>query len=250
MKTELYNEKIEAFLKGELPESESSEIRGRIKSDPEFKRLVELHQMVFEGIEYVIAKDIEKFLPPRLKEPPIFRPIWQTPYFRRAVAIAAIIAGIAFIGFEFIGPQINQKRKIEKIVQASKEINFDVAGENDKILSDAQAAFNKGDFRTANDLFGQYLENSEQNNFEVSLYKGISLRLAGQPQEAVKVFENLVNTANQHYSGDEASWQLALVYLQQGDYASCRAQLNRIIKDKKNTKRAGAKKLRRVIRFK
>lgn len=244
MNTELYNEEIDRFVRGELPAKEAEEITNQMKHDPALRRIVKLHQLTNAGLQRAMDKDIAQHLPSsnrsRIRSSPSLR----------IMAIAAVFALLVYTSYEYIIPLIDQEEKIEAPLQENPAVNLIQASEVDPTLAKAQQAFDDQEYQIAATLFEEFLQQGETINYEVLLYRGIALRMAEQTDEAQAIFTELVETSDRHYSGEEAQWQLALIQLQHENYDACREQLQHIINDKDNKKRKEARKLFRTIRFK
>lgn len=260
MKAEYNSEQIEAYLKGHLTKAEEEAIRQQMDGDPGFRQEVKLHQLTIDGLNYVVEKDIEAVLSNKgIKRPAILKKKkrvaeiggnWlQSPVVLKRMAFTAAFLVLLWPTYEFVSPMINQNQKIEQRIAAQQDIDFSVAGENEELLIQGQKAFNDKNHSEAIQYFNQYLENSGQEDFEVVLYRAISYRLTDKFEEAIDQFQYLESTSSQHYSGEEASWQLALAYVQDQQYESARAQLNKILAKPNHGKRKEVRQLKRLIRF-
>jgi tetratricopeptide (TPR) repeat protein len=262
MSTEIYSEEIEKFLKGELSLIASIRIKKRMKRDPAFRRIVNLHRLVLEGIKNTVDKDVgQQLVPPSQNLSAPFKATFSKPAFTRSarpkarlmtsvLSIAAALLILFFVGSELLLPWFYQKETIETALNQEMEVSIGVASENDSLLVKAQNTFNDKNYKVAAELFGAYLGGGNVSNAEVLLYRGIALRKLAAYPEAIAVFNELINTSQQHYSGDEAIWQLSLTYLQQENYEACRQQLDRLISNEKSKKVAEARELKKSIRFK
>lgn len=260
MKAEYNSERIEAYLKGHLTKAEEEAIRQQMDGDPGFRQEVKLHQLTVDGLNYVIEKDIEGVLSNKeIKRPAILKQKkrvsevggnwFQSPVAVRRMAFATTFLVLLWPIYEFVVPMINQNQKLEQRITAQENIDFSVAGENEELLIEGQKAFNGKRHDEAIQYFNQYLEQSEGQDFEVRLYRAISFRQRQNFDEAIKQLQYLESTSSQHYSGEEAAWQLALAYVQDQQYESARAQLNKILAKPKHGKRKEARQLKRLIRF-
>lgn len=100
-------------------------------------------------------------------------------------------------------------------------------GENDDAKLKAQQAFNNGEYKFAVVLFTKLIE-SDQNNTELKLYKGIALLELDKVNEANELFD-AVRKSGSVYK-DKATWMRALSALKQKDYATCESFLKEIPK--------------------
>lgn len=93
--------------------------------------------------------------------------------------------------------------------------------------SDAFAAYEKGDFQQASELFKEIFKTSDEEY--ISFYQAISMMELKQSEKAEQIF---TSTQWSEPYKERADWYLALNYLHQNKIAQANSVLEKIVKNK------------------
>lgn len=228
---------FESYLSGTLTEDEIASFENNLKNNATFntefntyKDLSGFLEHKFKHEEASIAfqknlKNISNSYFQKLETPKKsikFKP-WQ-------YAIAASI--VLFFGIQFFN---SLATPTYAKYTSYDTISLTVRGSQNKILTNAQEAFNSKKFMEAETYFTQLLE-TDSNNNELKLYKAFSQIELNTYNEADTIL-NTLSKGNSVYK-NKATWYLALSKLKQKDYKASIEVLKTIPKDADDYKNA------------
>jgi tetratricopeptide (TPR) repeat protein len=128
-------------------------------------------------------------------------------------AASALLIGLVVGGLFLFNPKEYSAEKLFKMYYNSGEtIGLSRSGNVD--MAEALRYFSKNDFATAEGLFEKILT-TDQNNFAVVYYSGISNIEMKNYQKAIILFESIINDKDNLYV-ENAEWYLGLTHLAAG----------------------------------
>ncbi len=232
---------LERYFKQELSPEERIAFEARLEQDSELAATYELHVSMKSFLreknkQAQFANFLEDVSASYFKEKQTvvgetkdtIVPIWKRPTFIGSIlAVAAAIAGVLLFPFLInsnLYEQFNEHRPLALVEQSSN---------TNETLVTAERAFNAGDFQSALIALTQYL-NTNPNDTEARLYKGISLLELDQTVEAATIFQAIANGDSALQT--EGLWYWALSDIKQGDNTTAKAKLKRLITENKDSK--------------
>jgi len=101
----------------------------------------------------------------------------------------------------------------------------------DSLLLAGQQKYKEQNYLGAIADFDKLLETHPDDN-EVLFYKGLchAMKHPGGLQEAISIFEELLDERAYHKKEDDLSWHLALLYVKTGDFKEAKKTLKKIVK--------------------
>lgn len=139
--------------------------------------------------------------------------------FRLGLAAAATIALLVVAWFA-LRPSLYEQYATHPALALTEK-----ATDATQLGSEAETAFNNGDYRAAIPLLEQWLDQHPDDDM-VRAYLGIALMESGRVDEARNLFEQLQTAAPEVQ--DFARWNLALSFLKTGEKARCKEVLKSI----------------------
>ncbi len=216
MKGVPYNPEIERFLQGGLEEAESNEFRKRLQGDPKLQNEVQLHDHLLEGIKLAAEDNLKRKLLAANAQISGYSPkdlrIRTRRRLRIWVASSAAVLTLVFLAYQALPFLSSPEFQIQEMVGQHRPISLTNLGNGGSQLKLAEISYNKKQYGQAVQYFDQYLS-TRPKDFEVSLYKAISLRHIGQYSDAIISFQDLINSDSEHLFGDAAKYELALTYI-------------------------------------
>jgi len=219
-------EKIDRFLRNELPEEEKKAFEA------------ELNQNADVAGELALQKDMEQFLRKQEKrtalknqlnsigpeffqasvkpEPGRIVPLQRRQTLRWVIGLAAAIALLLVARFVFSPSLYDQFGQHPPLAMIEKS---NATQDN---LAAMEAAFNQKNYTAALPLLQAYVR-EKPGDLQAELYLGICLLETGQYADARAVFTKISQTQSSFM--DFGQWYLALSYLKEGDKAACRRVL-------------------------
>jgi tetratricopeptide (TPR) repeat protein len=219
---------IEQYLAGELTPEENKAFEDRIKTDPGFAEKVSVYrslstnlksrfsgeqdeQQLRESLSALAKAEITK------KSGKVISLQWYH------WAAAASIALIAVFWFYTTTPTLPHYS--EYAIHGS--LSLTERGD-DSLKQQAEDSFNSAKYEQAIHSFNQLLE-TDPDNTELQLYKGISLLELSRYEEAESILQVIRNSTTVYR--DKAIWYLALSALKQKDYDKCKTLLDQLSPD-------------------
>ncbi|MFK7971980.1 MAG: tol-pal system YbgF family protein [Bacteroidia bacterium] len=214
-------DKFEQLLRNQLSDQESRELLEAIENDSILKK---------EFKTYRDAWDLTKTLERRkLKEKvnqiheqqaatPRKRWMWYT-----AAAASVLVLALFYGTFQ----EDTSGENIAQTYFKPYPDKFTSMGQNVAPLSEAMAAYNRGNYQKAGNLFSQLPAELIDT---VELYQGICLYQMDQKGQAKKIFKRLIHSAESEYK-EPALWYLSLAHLALDDKDSAIVVLNTIQND-------------------
>lgn len=236
-------ELAERYLDGELTPGQKQAVEERMRNDESFSALIRREQSLVNGVRYSglrkdldFLKDLEATLPGIVPERPgasdssdgpglagrqVFMSRYRVPL---AAAASVLLLVVAYLG-------LNTRRTPEELYSAYYEV-FQSPGPGItrgstpelSVKDRAYAAYDKGDYATAIDLFNQELSVRPEVNDYVKICLGSAYLATGEPELAEGVLREV--TSDPH--GDMVTigkWYLALSHLKQGELEEAKSLL-------------------------
>ncbi len=234
----LQHQLIDDYLLGNLSGNDLDAFEKRMKEDKEFAAEVYLHRMIVKGIrdqEEIGVRDIMNKADNEM-DPPVIRWFSRYMYYSYAAVVLAFIALGIYLLF-FFQPQ-SKELFTEYFVPYDNDFIAMARGQE---IPEALAHFNDeeyGQILTAMNFYDKeeysktikILENISLDNNkdpELIFYLAISQLENGQTSEAIENLKLLSGSSDHPYQ-DEATWYLALAYLNAGDKQRSKQLLNKI----------------------
>lgn len=229
---------FEDYLTGQLSKTENNQFQERLKTDNTFKNAFDTYKLTSDFLENTYQKEEETVafqkdlaaVSNRYFDSTQNQSTKSKKGFRAWMGIAAgilLFLGI-FISQLFSEPQYSDYAHYP-------EISLTVRGAENALLLEAENAFNTKDFKTANQLFTQLINNDSATS-ELQLYQAISLIELKKYAQADSILTELIYAPSVYQS--EAKWYAALSKLKQDDKASCAELLKTIPEDSDHYKQA------------
>jgi len=229
---------FEDYLSGQLDTAQKEAFTNRLHNDLEFKKAFDSYKSTSQFLEgYLKNEEKTKAFKENLKA-------ISTKYFDKkeaskkkfrginpwyySIAAAAMLAIGFFITQQFSSPSYENYAHYGNI-------SLTVRGTDNKLLSQAETAFNNKDYQEAQSYFFQLLK-TDTNNMELQLYRAVSLVELNNYSEADSLFNTIIKTPSVYKN--KAIWYLALSKLKQGDYPASLNVLKTLPRDAEDYKEA------------
>lgn len=232
-------EQIEAYLSGTMSAVELESFEKEVATNSALQEEVDLHRQVAEtlkGEEVHQLRATIKTVNQNWKRPQVAdhekkAKVVRFP-FRNILAIAATVL-LLVVAYLFVVPELNYSEETlfadnfepYKMVLNQRSSTPDM-GETTKLLNQAVSAYEQKDFQTAAKLF-QELQNQSPDAGAFLLYASISDLSLGNTDQAITNLEKII-AADAPLFVEQGRWYLALAYLQKGDLAKAKTQLQDI----------------------
>ncbi|MBT1697308.1 tetratricopeptide repeat protein [Fulvivirgaceae bacterium PWU4] len=227
---------IDRYLAGELSAEETQDFEGRISTDTAFAEKVLLYRSVTENLRSKFSGEEEEarlrarlaaIAQAELREEKQAKVVSLRWYHWAAAASILLIAVVWFYTGKSALPEYTEYASHGPLALAERG--------TDSLLQQAEEAFNTKQYTQAIRYLNQLLE-TDPDNRELQLYKGVALLETDRISEAEAIFSAIRNsdTAYKH----KATWYLALSALKQKDYDKCRALLEQIPKESEDYAKA------------
>jgi len=213
---------FEAYLAGDLSESDIKEHLKRLENDQEYKESFELYESLNEHLKNQSEEKLGQFKDSVSDISKNYFESRTKPKFgwvKMALAASIVIA----IGLYFILGEIS-KPQYEEIAQIPT-IHLTERSAGNEIYSQAENAFNQEQYEEAAGLFEQILKTDIQNQ-NIRLYLAIAYMENGKTDNARKIYDEIIQKENAY--SEEALWYAALNELREENYADCQAYLAKI----------------------
>ena len=228
-------ERIERYLRKEMPSEEQQDFEQELQSNAELKGEVYLHQ----ELDHRLGGEEIHALRAQLQS---VDQSWEAPDNRRSLkprrfslrpllSIAAILA-IGILMYLFLWPMPGSMDKEALYAQYFEPYRLVLQERSAETTADATLVkvavrmYEQGNFLAAAERFSSLLA-AEPNNVVFSFYKALSELSAGQVQPAIAGFESLLQQKD-HLFVQQSRWYLALAYLKAGEVAAARSRLEEI----------------------
>ncbi|MEO1260013.1 MAG: tetratricopeptide repeat protein [Bacteroidota bacterium] len=235
---------IERYFENDLNQEELTAFEKRLSEDAAFARAFEEEKELMEGIEafgndqlriqldMIHAEETGMVDTSKEVEPPkIFDP-FEVPkedgkvvnMVRRRWWLAAAVIGIGVVARWLFS---TRKPNPQQLYAMFAVHNFDLTemGDNEELLTQAEALLKNGKYAEALPLLDAYLETNPDQP-KVRLNRGAALLENGQYTDALSVFQDIASDTP--ILANDAHWYTALTFLKQGDVENCKKALNQI----------------------
>ncbi len=242
MNQDIYFEKLERYLDGELPEEERKAFETQLQTDEKLKEELAFHQMARQAVEVNIENELRAELNTwKAKEQNNGMKVVR--FRRRALSIAAAVLLLVVAGWLvlFRGNSTEQLfnqqfTAFEDNISTQIDLELSEAGFGKEdgylaVLEDAMQAYNQKNYEKAIPLFEEFNEKGAENWKDQSrFYQAMALIGNEQTAEALPVLEDLQTTST---FPDKATiqWYLALVYVKMDEKEAAREILNKLKED-------------------
>jgi tetratricopeptide (TPR) repeat protein len=213
---------IERWLDGDLSAEEKAAFEARMESDPEFRQAVALRQDMASVVDGQLKR--EAF---QAQLESVGSKYFDTPSPRRPYAwiilLLAVVTALVLWWSGLFSPQSPQNLFQE--YHQPPPIAWVSQGTQETLRSQAQTAFNQGDYSLALSHIDRLLTQNPTNP-EYQWYRGICLLETGDLESALAIFSALAegNTLLR----PDAQWYLALTYLKMEHLEQCQEVLQEI----------------------
>ena len=219
---------IDKYLDGELSEPEVNTFEAEMQKDGDFAYEVKLQQTARETVEY--ANFMDKIEKVRSEKPPSEQPEKSSNgIIRRLLPIVGLAAAalIALLIWPFWhSSPVDKEQQWTALAEDNYQtyaLDITRKGEGEQSLTQAEKAYNSGDYETALPIFEKY-----PDNVEVQLAKGNAEYNLGKLDAATATFERIISADKYPYHEPTANWYLALSYLQQDQPEKAKTALKTI----------------------
>ncbi len=233
----IFQQKLQAFVAGDMNEQERTSFSEATNADPEMAAELKFsqdlagalrrqeHEAMSSMLRQIISE--EGFPPPTSPSAPGgARGAGRSWSVGISAAIVAAIIGVGALGFQLGWFGTGGSSPVDAyIVPLEDLIAIPEGSAIAPMLQDGMKAYDQGDYMQASTLLGKYYGVNRELN--VGLYHGVSLLLTDRPKEAIKVLEG-VRQSNELPIRESAEWYLALAYMKAGDAAQAKSILNGI----------------------
>jgi len=213
---------FEAYLAGDLSESDVKEHLKRLENDQEYRESFELYKSLNEHLKNQNEEKLGQFKDSVSDISKNYFESRSKPKFgwvKMALAASIVIA----IGLYFILGKIS-KPQYEEIAQIPT-IHLTERSADNELYSQAENAFNQEQYEKAIGLFEQILKTDNQNQ-NMRLYLAIAYMENDDIDNARKIYDEIIQKENAY--SEEALWYAALNELKDENYAACQTYLAKI----------------------
>ena len=237
---------IERYFDNDLSASELRDFQRRLETDAEFAQAFQLEKDLMEGIEVMGNQNLKKELKGIYEEEIGGKAQKSAPakpvlFSRRSwMAVAASIAVLLIAGWWLSRPPTPEKLYAQYF---KPDFDFVEKGGGEKLVAEAEAALERGDYEGALPLLEELLKEKPING-RYLLAKGIALVETEKYMEGIDAFLTLENSSR--YTRSEALWYHGLALLKQGHLTESYIILKQIPENSSRYKEAEelAKKIR------
>ena len=225
--TDDYSKKIDQYFNKELNEAERAAFEKQLTEDQALaqafaqRKQMEDFLAVRPGREQLKAQAADlgaEFFASSPKQSARRVSIRRNLYWISGAAAAAILLLL------FLPRWLNSPPTYAQFAE-HRPLSLQERGNDGQNLGPIETAFNQGDYATAQELLGQYLQ-QQPTDLQAQLYASITALELGQAEKAISQLRPISEGTSAYRSS--AQWYLALAYLQQANYAQCRNSLQQI----------------------
>lgn len=219
------SEWIEAYLAGELTQSEQGVFEKMMQDEPDITNEIEVHQRI-SGVlrdenklkfrEALLAAEAEHRRQENIRR--FTMPKWMR-YAAAVIIIAAVASPFLYNSFS------SSPDKLFRQYYSAYEANMVSRGAGQE--NQAFNAYAEGNYELAADLFHQ-LNQADPDNAAYSFYRAISLMELKNYEEASHLFEQVYSDGNNFFV-EQSSWYLALTCIKTGEHNKAGQHLNELI---------------------
>lgn len=221
---------IEKYINGELSDSQLKDFENQLESDPALAEEVKLYKQAKESLtDHFVHEEEESALKATLAEvsPAYFadknKQAKIIPLIKKYGLAAAGIAAAVLVLVVFNPLQTSLYDRFAEFPTAA----FIEQGISATDLSQAQQAFNSGEYAAARDIFQRYLEQEDnKDDVEIQFYLGLCHLALEDLTAATEIFQS-IHSGNSAYKY-EGTWYLAMTFLKQKEWDKCRDLLQQI----------------------
>lgn len=229
---------IEKYVANTLKKDEQTAFEKRLRNEPSLAKALDLHTSMRSFLtekakqdsfsEFLTGVSDEYFMETSPKETIKIIPLYKRNSFRIGLGLVAAIS-LFLIVFPFLkSPDLYSQFKNHRPLAITQQSN-----ETSTLLIEAEKAFNEKNYTNAYNSLNKYLE-SEPNDVEATLYKGISLLELNNIDDAKPIFQSISNGSSVFKV--EALWYLALAHLKDDEPEQCTDTLNELIAQNQDIK--------------
>lgn len=222
-------DKIEAYLRDELPGDERAAFKLEIANSPELRRQLVLHQKLEQTFSDQEARRLEETLTQitgeYLNKSRVRTLTTQRWWFAAAAAVAILVTFIALYPSHSLAPEEVYGEYYE-LYSSQPFAPNNRGGEKDSVRSLIRVAYDAGRFDEALGLMDE-IEVSQDLSIMKEFYSGICYLELGDSEKALEVFDRIITTDTSLYK-DNAIWYAAMAAFKTGDYETGRKYLERI----------------------
>ncbi len=239
---------IEKYVNGELSAQELAAFEEKLKTDPDLASEVQLFRQAkesltdhfqHEGEEIALKETLAEVSMPYFKEEK--KPVKALSLTRRYWWIAAGAAAAILVLLVF---QPWQGSLYDQYGQFPMAAFTEQGATEGAELSEAQQAFNQGDYSIALEIFNAYLEQeSNKDDIEIQFYSGLC-HLALESYTQAETSFQAIHAGSSAYK-NEGTWFLAITSLKQKEWERTRELLLQIPEE--SSRRSEAQRLLRKI---
>ncbi|MGD1848721.1 MAG: tetratricopeptide repeat protein [Salibacteraceae bacterium] len=236
------NERIERYLAGTLSAEERQEFEQELRTNADLRQALALEKesraLLGDAprmeLRELVAQVGKAYHQEHLSTKPRYRWWWQA-------AVVAVLVGVAVvIGWLSQNPSSNEalfaayyEPYPAYITQRSAD-----SAQTDPVKI-GLALYEKGDYAAAKKQLEQVAGAPGQ---QAIFYRGICALELGESTAAVPLFEQVIADADNFYV-EQATWYLALAYLQEGQVEAAKQQLKKILESPNHANRVQAEAL-------
>ncbi len=228
---------IDDYLLGRLSEDESARIKEHIASDNEFAEKVQMHQAVIDGLAEHASEELKSELnsnrvKPKASDKPVASVLKKLGY----AAVLLLLVGVA--GYFYLSrPTLSENLYQEYFTPYPNRVTEGARGTQSyfaELSDEDKATITKSLEAYENQEYHSVISNLEKmaellNEYPaLKFYLALSHSQSGNPEKAIKYFEELKSTPEDFYS-EVLPWYLSMSYLQNNQPEMARGQLTIIV---------------------
>lgn len=250
MNDDVKYQKIDDYLRGRLSKEELIDFKKQLFVDRELAEEVKISKNLYalydstewddithlneDGIlyqEYLLSDDAQQIKAAINEAQNDYRRVSLSPRKRQRqwLSIAASLVLLVSLSYTFFN-SINQKSDLYSTYNDMSELpSLTLRSDADKLLSDAEQLFFKGEYQGSLRSLELYEEKFQKNNPNAILYKGICYLELNKHEQAKETFNALKNSTA--LDKNKAYWYLALTAVKQKDLVTAKSLLNTIVEN-------------------
>jgi tetratricopeptide (TPR) repeat protein len=213
-------ELIERYLEGSLSEVESLEVEKRAQSDPNFRKLIELHREVNESISDEAIHDLHLKIRRILDDYKDHAPkrVNRTYTFFKIAAVFVLIAGVAVV-IRFVLSRSVEERLYFRFYQAYETDIVTRSGEAAESFTRAISLYNNKNYNEAFLILSR-LTSREPDNYQAWFFMGLTSIELNNFEQAIESLSKIPDRWDNPF-GEHAKWYYALALLHERKKRTC-----------------------------
>ena len=219
---------LEAYLSGEMSESERIAAQAKIKENPEIQAQLSDLEDMYTVLKVHNRNLLKKTLQKADQETKSRTAAPKQVFMKYAIGIAASII-LLFVAYWFLQSSSSPQELFAAHFEPYPNYEIVRGEENQNSFSKAMYAYDQNDYRNAISLMESLLE-KESKQEDLLLYLGVAYLANQQTQSAIQTLQELHQLPSQKYEA-QSNWYLAMAYLQSGNAEQAKIYLKKLIEE-------------------